>query len=367
MASTEPSVLRVQEAHPHVAGEVCPLCDQPIPPDKLVEIQQRERERAETQRKQLRQNFDKEKAAAVAKTRKEVEAAMGSKLAETETAKKAAEDHLKTVKAEEQRLADERLQKALHEQRESMEKDKTQAVQKEQTKAFGDRQKMEANLGKLQRQVKKQRADELGEEAELDLCVALREAFGDDQFHPIDKGVPGADLWQDVMHSGEVCGRIIYDSKNRGAWRNEYVDKLKVDQLNADGDCAVLATRVFPAGIHQLHVQDGVFLAHPARVVALVTMLREHLIQTHRLKLSTQERETKTAALYEFINSERCHQIFEHHETLMETMLELDADEKKRHDQTWTKRGQHIKMAQRAIQVQLLGEISRIIVNDVTS
>ena len=67
MASTEPSALRVEEAHPHVAGEVCPLCDQPIPPHKLVEIQQRERERAEAQRQQLRKDFEKEKAAALAK------------------------------------------------------------------------------------------------------------------------------------------------------------------------------------------------------------------------------------------------------------------------------------------------------------
>jgi hypothetical protein len=96
-------------------------------------------------------------------------------------------------------------------------------------------------------------------------------------------------------------------------------------------------------------------------------MLREQLTQTYRLKLSTQERQTKTTALYAFINSERCHQIFEHHETLMETMLDLDTDEKKRHDQTWNKRGQYIKKAQRAIQVQLLGEINRIIVDDVTS
>ena len=390
MASTEPSVFRVEETiHTHITGEICPLCDQPIPTHKLVEIQKRERERAEIQKRQLRQEFEKEKDAALAlkqaeleqvqkRTADDIEAAktagkteaetvMKAKLDEAEKAKKEAEGLLKTVKVDEERLAEQRLQKALSEQRESLEKAMTEAVQKEQKKAFEDRQKIEEDLTKVQRQVKKQRADELGEEAELVLSEALREAFDGDRFRPIEKGVAGADLWQDVVHDGQVCGRIVYDSKNRNAWRNDYVNKLKTDQLNADGDYAVLVTRVFPSGVRQLHVQDGVFLVHPARAVAVVTMLRDQLIQTHRLKLSAEERETKTEELYDFINSERCHQIFEHHETIMNGMLDLDVAERKQHEKNWTNRGQYIKKAERAIQVQLLGEINRIIANNVNS
>ena len=401
MASTEPSVFRVKETvYPHITGEICPLCDQPIPPHKLVEIQQRERDRAEMQKRQLRQEFEKEKdaalalkqaeleqvqkntadaieaskkefskreAAAKAAGKTEAETVMKAKLDEVEDAKKEAEDHLKTFKADEERLAEQRLQKALSEQRESMDKAMTEAVQKEQKKAFEERQKIETELSKVQRQVKNQRADELGEEAELVLSETLREAFDGDRFRPIDKGVAGADLWQNVVHDDQACGRIVYDSKNRNAWRNDYVSKLKVDQLNADGDYAVLLTRVFPSGARQLHVQDGVFVVHPARVVAVVTMLRDQLIQTHRLKLSAEERETKTEELYDFINSERCHQIFEHHETIMNGMLDLDVAEHKQHEKNWTKRAQYIKKAQRAIQVQLLREIKRIISDDVNS
>ena len=137
------------------------------------------------------------------------------------------------------------------------------------SKAFEERQKLETKLEDLQRQMKKQRANELGESAELDLAEALREAFPNDRFRKIDKGVAGADLWQDVVHNGEVCGRIVYDSKNRNAWRNDYVNKLKTDQIDAEGDYAVLATRVFPSETTQMHIQDGVLVAHPARIVVL--------------------------------------------------------------------------------------------------
>src|SRR5439155_21209782 len=115
---------------------------------------------------------------------------------------------LKTIEDEQ----GERLQKALAEQRSAIEKDKTLAIQKEQSKAFEDRQKLEGKLEDLQRQLKKERADDLGESAELNLEAALRSEFPADLFHPIDKGVAGANLWQDGVHNNEICGRIVYDS-----------------------------------------------------------------------------------------------------------------------------------------------------------
>ena len=400
MASPGSSVLRAPETLLPVEPEVCPLCEQPIPAEKLVEIQQRERERAAVQTKQLRAHFEKEKAAAIAEkqseldqlrkdaataaetakqeiekreaaarnaARKEVEATMTEKLAAAIQEKTAVQEQLKTVKADQERLTEDRLQKALAEQRSSMEKAKTEAVQKEQSKTFEERHKLETRLEDLQRQLKKERADELGESAELDLGEALRGAFPDDRFHPIDKGVAGADLWQDVVHNGEVCGRIVYDSKNRNAWRNSYVDKLKTDQIDAEGHYAVLATRVFPSGIKQMHIQDGVLVAHPARIVVLASILRDQLIQTHRMQLSEKERDAKSAALYEFITSERCHQLFEHFETLTSDMLNLDVAEQKQHQNNWKKRGQLIKKAERTIQVQLRGEIDQIIEDEAIS
>ena len=392
-ASAPATVFR-ESRRDATATEICPLCEQPIPPEKLVEIQQRERQRAGAQKQQLRSDFDQEKAAALAEKdlkldqfkkkaaadaehaqretekreaaarlagKKAAESAMSDKFKAVLEEKAAMEDQLKTVKAEEERASAERREKALAEQRAALEKASTEAVQKEKSKAFEERQKMEAKLEDLQRQIKKERADELGEAAELELTDALREAFPNDCFHPIDKGVAGADLWQDVKHNGKVCGRIVYDSKNRNQWRNTYVSKLRTDQIDANGDYAVLATRVFPAGFKQMYIQESVFVVHPARVVVIATILRDFLIQTYRLQLSNEERAEKSNALYEFITSERCHKIFDHFETLTADMLELDAKETKQHQTIWKKRGKMIKEAERAILVQLRGEIERTI------
>src|SRR5258708_5837070 len=82
------------------------------------------------------------------------------------------------------------------------------------------------------------------------------------------------------------------------------------DQITAEAEHAILSSLKFPADARQLHVQDGVIIANPARVLALVQMLRRHIVQIHTLRLSNIERDCKTAALYEFIRSERCSQLF---------------------------------------------------------
>ncbi len=74
-----------------------------------------------------------------------------------------------------------------------------------------------------------------------------------------------ADIKHVVIHNGKECGIIVYDSKDRGAWRNDYVDKLAKDQRAAKAEHAILSTRKFPANTTQLHVDDGVIIANPAR------------------------------------------------------------------------------------------------------
>src|SRR5207245_660867 len=112
-----------------------------------------------------------------------------------------------------------------------------------------------------------------------------------------------------VKDGGRECGRIVYDSKNRSTWRNDYVTKLRADQLAAKADSAILATHVLPAGARQMHVQDGVIVLNPARTVVVVEVLRNHIVQMHTLRLSSVARTDKTAKLYDFIASDRWAQL----------------------------------------------------------
>ena len=203
-------------------------------------------------------------------------------------------------------------------------------------------------------------AEELDEGAEIDLYEALRAEFEDDRIERINKGQPGADILHTVMHNGKECGKIIYNSKNHNGWRNEFVTKLASDQMAAKAEHAVLSTSKFPKGARELHVQDGVVLAGPARVVALVQVIRRHLVQTHKLRLSSEQRAAKTAVLYDFVTSERCTVFFTQIDTHTDDLLDLQVKEKKAHDTTWKRQGELIRSVQR-VRAELTNEIDAIV------
>lgn len=314
---------------------------------KLAEAE-RAKKAAEQQAKEQCEALEKLKVATVSKEtlareegRKAAEAAMRSQLAETVQAKKAAEQ-------------------LVNEQREAFEKAKTEAVNAEKAKHFEENLKFEEKLQHLQRQLQQKSAEELGEGAEQDLFEALRAEFPDDQINRVGKGESGADILHRVRHNGKVCGCIVYDSKNRNAWRSEYVTKLRRDQLSEKADHAILSSHVFPAGARQLHIQDGVIVANPARVIALVQMLHRHVVQTHCLRLSNEARQLKTDRLYEFITSDRCMQLLDQIETLTEDMLDLEVKETKAHRVTWNRRGELLRSVQR-VRGDFVAEIESII------
>jgi hypothetical protein len=162
------------------------------------------------------------------------------------------------------------------------------------------------------------------------------------------------------MLCGQECGTILYDSKNHNQFRNEHVAKLRADQLAAKAEHAILSTHKFPQGTRQLHMQDGVLLANPARVVFLATMVRQHLLQLHTRRLSEIERETKTVALYDFITSERCAQLLARIDERAEGLLEHQTKEIRWHENNWRKQGEAIRAIQKA-KVDLENQISSII------
>lgn len=303
-----------------------------------LEALKSEREKAEKDLGELHAKIgvlEKEKQETVEAAQEEREKAAEREAALCAQAKEAAEKKAH----DEQELLCLRHQGELLKQRQALEKDKEVVLSQEKARAFSDKQKLELKVGELKRQLESQTAAELGEGAEVDLFNSLRTEFQDDRITRIEKGEPGADIRHEVLYQGEVCGCIIYDSKNRKAWRNSYVEKLRTDQLAAAADHALLSTTVFPAGEQQVCVLEGILVANPARVVVLVDLLREQIIRAHRLRLSGEDRESKTKELYDFVNSDRFEQLLRRAEELTDDLLKLEVKNKEAHERTWQKRG----------------------------
>lgn len=273
-----------------------------------------------------------------------------------EAARTAAEQQVQTLRDGHEKS----LRDAIAETRDALEKSHRDAVNAEQAKHFEDKQKFQSKLDELQRQLENKTALELGEGAETDLFEALREAFPSDDISRIPRGVAGADIRHRVRHNGKDCGLILYDSKNHKAWRNDFVTKLRDDQIAAQADHAILSTIAFPQGTRQLCIQDRVILVNPARAVVLAGIVRQQVVQAHCLKLSNDDREEKALALYSFITSERFEALMTKLHATTDSLSELDAKEQNTHKLIWQKRGQLIGSVAKT-EADLRSEVDRII------
>jgi predicted AAA+ superfamily ATPase len=105
---------------------------------------------------------------------------------------------------------------------------------------------------------------------------------------------------------------------------------------------------------------DGVILANPARVVFIATIVRQHLLRMHTLRLSDIERQSKTDALYEFIISERCSLLLARIDERANDLLDQQSKEIRWHQTNWSKQGEAIRAIQKA-RVDLENQINSII------
>ena len=298
----------------------------------------------------------REQVAAAQKARDEAEESAARKLTESEGQKRQALERLQAMEAQ----RDEQVNARVHEVRDALEKDKAEALAQAKAETDTETRKLTGQLEDLRRKLEKQRAVELGEGAEVKLFDALKAEFPGDDIRRVPRGVSGADVLHTVMHNGQDCGKIIYDSKNTAAWRNDYVAKLIQDQTAAKADHAVLSTLKFPAGATQLAVRDGVVIVNPARAVAIVRIIRRQMLLVHTLRLSKAERSSKMAELYDFITSERCAHLLGRIDTDSDALLELQAAEVRAHQNHWKREGTLVRSLQKA-KAELEVEIEFII------
>jgi hypothetical protein len=271
-------------------------------------------------------------------------------------AKAAAEQEVQTLRDAHERA----LRDGIQEARDALEKSNRDAINAEQVRHFEEKQKFQNTVDDLKRQLENKTALELGEGPEVDLFDTLKEAFPDDDITRIRRGAPGADIRHVVRHNGKDCGLILYDSKNHKSWRNDFVTKLRDDQIADKADHAILSTYAFPQGTKQLRIQDRVILVNPARAVVIAELVRQQVVQVHCLNLSNDGREQKSLELYSFIMSERFGTLMTKLRATTDSLHQLDVSEQVSHNKTWQKRGQLIGSVAKA-QADLRSEVERIV------
>jgi hypothetical protein len=327
----------------------CPTCDSPISFEKLASIEGKGRahdaeiERAaEARFTREMAKFEATKKADIAKARRE--------------AVKVVETRLTAMRANQDAVIAERLEA----HRQTFEKATASAVLAERAKYLGEKLKLEEQLQDMQRRLQAKTAHQLGEPPEVDLYDALAAAFPEDRVSRVVKGVRGPDVLVEVLHHDAVIGKVVLDSKNHARWSNKFTQKLRSDQLAEGADFAILSSNVFPAGARQLHMQDNVVIADPARVVVLVHLLRKQIVDNFMQKLGSEARASKADAMYDFILSPGCDDLFDKLLKLTRDLSALDEGEVKAHRSTWVKRAQLV-LAVNSVREEFVGVVAEII------
>jgi hypothetical protein len=327
----------------------CPLCGSLISPSRLASMIGAQKLRDSEIEEAVAARFTSQIAKVEAGKRTEIEKARRE-------AAKVAETKLGAMRANQDAVIAARLET----QRQNFEKATSGAVLAERAKYLGEKLKLEEQLQDMQRRLQAKTAHQLGEPPEVDLYDALAAAFPEDRVSRVVKGVRGPDVLVEVLHHDAAIGKIVLDSKNHARWSNKFTQKLRSDQLTEGADFAILSSNVFPAGARQVHLQDNVIVADPARVVVLVHLLRKQIVDNFMQKLGSEARASKADAMYDYILSPGCDDLFDRLLNLTRDLSALDTNEVKFHRATWSKRAELV-LAVNSVREEFVGVVAEII------
>ena len=242
--------------------------------------------------------------------------------------------------------------KARANERESFELEKIKLLKQiEDNKKLAEEMKRKAEQGSMQLQ---------GEVQELALEDLLSRTYPFDRIEEVPKGVRGADSIHTVINAiQQECGIIVYESKRTKNFANDWIDKLKQDQLTCNADIAVLVTETMPSDMDRFGEKNEVWICSFQEVKSLSFVLREMLIKTHSVKLAQENKGDKKELLYTYLTSNEFVQNIKRIVENYDEMINQLNSEKKATQKIWAIREKQIWVVQENISA-LFGSIKGI-------
>jgi len=243
-------------------------------------------------------------------------------------------------------------EKARAKERENFELEKIKLLKQiEDNRKLADEMKRKAEQGSQQLQ---------GEVQELALEDLLTRSYPFDSIEEVPKGVRGADTIQIVTNSNQQrCGSIVYESKRTKSFSNDWVEKLKQDQIICKADIAVIVTETYPSDMDRFGEKNGVWICSFQEVKSLSFVLREMLIKNHSVKLSQENKGDKMELLYNYLTSSEFVQNIKRIVENYDGMINQLNSEKKAMHKLWAEREKQIWVVQENISA-LFGSIKGI-------
>ena len=203
---------------------------------------------------------------------------------------------------------------------------------------------LQQKIGDWQRRAEQGSQQTQGEVQELELEKDLKRLFPFDIVRPVPSGMRGADLIQEVRSSsGNLCGKIIWESKRTKNWSDEWLSKLKEDRQKAGAEAAVIVSQALPKEIKNFGLLKKVMISDYTSFPGLAALLRESLIKISSVKRLAENREGKTALLFEYITSPEFQQKIESVNDFLKSFQEEVEKEKRYFQRRWAKQEKQIE------------------------
>jgi len=237
-------------------------------------------------------------------------------------------------------------------ERESFELEKIKLLKQiDDNKRLAEEMKRKAEQGSMQLQ---------GEVQELAIEDLLARTYPFDKIDEVPKGIRGADSIQTVINSSQQeCGLIVYESKRTKSFANDWIDKLKQDQVTCKADIAVLVTEVLPGDMDRFGEKGGVWICGFHEVKSLSFVLREMLIKTNSVKMAQENKGDKMELMYHYLTSNEFVQNIKRIVENYDGMINQLNSEKKSMHKIWAIREKQIWVVQENVSA-LFGSIKGI-------
>ncbi|MEX0829431.1 MAG: DUF2130 domain-containing protein [Nitrospirales bacterium] len=232
---------------------------------------------------------------------------------------------------------------------------KFKVMEKEQTITS-----MQKQIEELKRRAEQGSQQLQGEVQELELESLLSAKFPMDQIQPVAKGEYGGDVLQRVTSPlGQICGRILWESKRTKNWSDGWLVKLREDQRQAKAELAVIVSQALPKDVDTFDLVQGVWVTHPKETLPLAMALRQGLMEVAAAKQATEGRQTKMEMVYDYLMGPRFRQRVQAIVEAFSTMQEDLDKERKVITRQWAKREEQIGRVMQAT-VGMYGDLQGI-------
>jgi hypothetical protein len=183
-----------------------------------------------------------------------------------------------------------------------------------------------------------------GEALEIDVEATLRNTFPMDIVDPIEKGVRGADIHQNVNHeNGKLCGSILWECKRQKGWSDNWITKVREDRQRVKADIALIVSDILPKDVKGFGLVEGVWISNYQNYTGLATALRSGLIRETIARNQQIGKDQKMEVLFKYLTGPEFRNRVE---AMMEPFINMKEDlekEKRAMTTAWARREKQLE------------------------